>query len=61
MIASVDNYLRFVEAVNRLDLVEAGASEALPELIQSFPARVAKSVTGGVIEGAKEALGARGR
>ena len=60
VIASVDTYLRFAEAVNRLDLVEAGTSEGLPELMETFPSRVAKSATGGVIEVAKEALGIGG-
>jgi gas vesicle structural protein len=61
VIASVDTYLRFAEAVNRLDLVEAGSPEALPELMESFPSRVAKSATEGVIEGAKETLGVGGK
>ena len=56
VIASVDTYLRFAEAVNRLDLAESG-SEGLPELMESFPSRLAGSAAGGVIEGAKDALG----
>ncbi len=58
VIASVDTYLRFAEAVNRLDLAET--SEGLPELMESAPSRVAKAATEGVIEGAKEALGIGG-
>jgi hypothetical protein len=60
VIASVDTYLRFAEAVNRLDLAETGTSEGLPELMESAPSRVAKAATEGVIEGAKEALGIGG-
>ena len=33
VIASVDTYLRFAEAVNRLDLQAAGDSQNLPELL----------------------------
>jgi hypothetical protein len=57
VIASVDTYLRFAEAVNRLDLREADTSEGLPELMESVTSGGAKSKTRGVIEGAKEALG----
>jgi hypothetical protein len=57
VIASVDTYLRFAEAVNRLDLREADTSEGLPDLMESVTSGGAKSKTRGVIEGAKEALG----
>src|SRR5437763_14636815 len=33
VVASVDTYLRFAEAVNRLDLTQTGNSETLPELV----------------------------
>ena len=36
VIASVDTYLRFAEAVNRLDLTEADQSQGLPELMESI-------------------------
>ena len=36
VIASVDTYLRFAEAVNRLDLTETGP-KGLPELIGTLP------------------------
>ena len=55
VIASVDTYLRFAEAVNRLDLGGAEA-EGLPELMKTGPERVAKAATKGVLQGAKEAL-----
>ena len=35
VIASIDTYLRFAEAVNRLDLTETGA-EGLPELMEDM-------------------------
>src|SRR5947199_8431870 len=33
VIASVDTYLRFAEAVNRLDLTQVGQQETLPETV----------------------------
>jgi gas vesicle structural protein len=60
VIASVDTYLRFAEAVNRLDLREAGNSQGLPELLESVTSAGARSKTRGVIKGAKEALGGGG-
>src|SRR3954452_23864084 len=56
VIASVDTYLRFAEAVNRLDLTEAGDSEGLPELMESMTSGGAKSKTQGALEGVKEKL-----
>ena len=35
VIASVDTYLRFAEAMGRLDLREADESQGLPELMES--------------------------
>ena len=55
VLASVDSYLRFAEAVNRLDLGGAEA-EGLPELMQTAPERVARATGRGVVEGAKDAL-----
>ncbi len=56
VIASVDTYLRFAEAVNRLDLNESDP-ETLPELVGDVTSGGAKSKTSGAIEGAKEKLG----
>jgi len=56
VIASVDTYLRFAEAVNRLDIAKDGNAAQLPELLDSMASGGAKSKTKGVIEGAKEAL-----
>jgi gas vesicle structural protein len=54
VIASVDTYLRFAEAVNRLDIAHTDDSQGLPELMESMTSGGAKSKTQGVIEGAKE-------
>ena len=53
VIASVDTYLRFAEAVNRLDLTETETS-GLPELMEDITSGGAKSKTSGAIEGIKE-------
>lgn len=55
VIASVDTYLRFAEAVNRLDLTESGG-QGLPEIMENITERGASSKTKGVLSGAKEAL-----
>ena len=34
VVASVDTYLRFAEAVNRLDLTEVGGGKSLPEFFE---------------------------
>ena len=52
VIASVDTYLRFAEAVNRLDLTETELA-GLPELQKTG----AKEVTEGAIEGVEEETG----
>src|SRR5919108_305275 len=57
VIASVDTYLRFAEAVNRLDLRDTSDSQGLPELMESVVSGAAKSKTEGAIEGVKEKLG----
>jgi hypothetical protein len=55
VIASVDTYLRFAEAVGRLDLNESDPT-GLPELVDGITSGAAKSKTSGAIEGAKEKL-----
>ena len=55
VIASVDTYLRFAEAVNRLDLSASGG-KGLPEIMENMTEDGAKSKTKGVLEGAKEKL-----
>src|SRR3954465_4747280 len=54
VIASVDTYLRFAEAVNRLDLTEVGNSQGLPELLEGLTEKGAKGKTSGALEGAKD-------
>src|SRR5437868_6860846 len=56
VVASVDTYLRFAEAVNRLDLTETGDSEGLPEMIGDLEEGGAKKKTKGALEGAKGTL-----
>ena len=56
VIASVDTYLRFAEAVNRLDLVSADDSQGLPELMESLTSGGAESKTRGAMSGIKDAL-----
>jgi len=55
VIASVDTYLRFAEAVNRLDLGNS-SGEGLPEIMENVTSGGAQSKTRGVLEGAKESL-----
>ena len=55
VIASVDTYLRFAEAVNRLDISEDGGA-GLPELMEGMTESGAKSKTKGALEGVKEKL-----
>jgi gas vesicle structural protein len=53
VVASVDTYLRFAEAVNRLDLKDDGTS-GLPELMGDLTESGAKGKTSGALEGVKE-------
>lgn len=55
VVASVDTYLRFAEAVNRLDL-NGEKSEGLPQLMEDITEGGSESKTKGVLEGAKESL-----
>jgi gas vesicle structural protein len=55
VIASVDTYLRFAEAVNRLDITEDGGA-GLPELMEGITESGSKSKTKGALEGVKEKL-----
>ena len=52
VIASVDTYLRFAEAVNRLDISQQ--KETLPELVGDMQEGGAKHKTKGVLEAAGE-------
>jgi hypothetical protein len=55
VIASVDTYLRFAEAVNRLDL-NGEEPEGLPQLISDMTEGGAAEKTKGALQGAKEKL-----
>ena len=53
VVASVDTYLRFAEAVNRLDLKDDGSS-GLPDLMGDITESGAKGKTSGALEGVKD-------
>ena len=53
VVASVDTYLRFAEACNRLDLKDDGSS-GLPDLMGDITESGAKGKTSGALEGVKE-------
>jgi gas vesicle structural protein len=55
VIASVDTYLRFAEATNRLDLYEHGGKD-LTEAVGDLQESGASKKTSGAIQGAKKAL-----
>jgi gas vesicle structural protein len=56
VVASVDTYLRFAEAVNRLDLTQADESKSLPEFFSDMEEDGAERKTKGALEGAKESV-----
>jgi len=55
VIASVDTYLRFAEATNRLDLYEKGGKD-LSEMVHDLQETGASGKTQGAVEGVKRAL-----
>jgi hypothetical protein len=55
VVASVDTYLRFAEAVNRLDLTET--SKGLPEVFGDITEGAAKHKTAGAIDAVMERVG----
>ncbi|WP_026877213.1 gas vesicle protein GvpJ [Jiangella gansuensis] len=55
VVASVDTYLRFAEATNRLDLYEHGGKD-LTDLMGDGVQSAAKGKTSGALEGIKEAF-----
>jgi hypothetical protein len=55
VIASVDTYLRFAEATNRLDLYEKGGKD-LTEAIGDLQESGASRKVGGAVKGAKKAI-----
>ena len=60
VIASVDTYLRFAEATNRLDLLEQGGGKPLDEFIGNMQEKGAGSKVKGAVSGAKKALSSGG-
>jgi gas vesicle structural protein len=54
VIASVDTYLRFAQAVDRLNIAETGDSETLPQMIDQMQERGAGSKVKGALEGVEE-------
>ena len=56
VIASVDTYMRFAEATNRLDLMEHGGGKPLDEFIGDMQESGASKKVGGAIRGAKKAI-----
>ncbi|SDR96594.1 gas vesicle protein GvpJ [Microlunatus soli] len=55
VIASVDTYLRFAEATNRLDLYEKGGKD-ITEVVGDSAENGAKGKTSGAIQGIKKAV-----
>ena len=58
VVASVDTYLRFAEAVNRLDLLQAGNAQTLGDLVGGKAVeRGSRSKVKGAIEGVRDEVG----
>ena len=55
VVASVDTYLRFAEACNRLDLASSGGA-GLPDLLDSGMEKGSRSKSKGTLTGAAEAI-----
>ena len=59
VVASVDTYLRFAEATNRLDLYEKGGKDlpsVMKDLTEGGTTGVAKGKTKGILDAAKETV-----
>jgi gas vesicle structural protein len=59
VVASVDTYLRFAEAVNRLDLTQTELA-GLPELTEKGSEKMAEGATEGALEGVQDKLAPSG-
>jgi hypothetical protein len=57
VVASVDTYLRFAEAVGRLNLEESERSKGLPEVLEGAQSKGAEKKVKGAAKGALEAAG----
>ena len=56
VIASVDTYLRFAEATNRLDLLEQGGGKPLPDFLEELREGSRSGKKRGAVKGIKRAL-----
>jgi gas vesicle structural protein len=56
VIASVDTYLRFAEAVNRLDLQQTSDAKGIPELFEKGGEEMAEHESKGAVEGGMDAI-----
>lgn len=56
VVASVDTYLRFAEATNRLDLEQTPRAKSLPDLLGDMGRQGAEGKTKGAVSGAAEAV-----
>src|SRR5579884_2728823 len=56
VIASVDTYLRFAEAVNRLDLRAVDETKSVPDLFEKGVEGGAEQKTKGAVEGGMDAI-----
>jgi hypothetical protein len=56
VVASVDTYLRFAEAVGRLNIADDD-KQGLPELMENMTSGASKSKTSGALDAAKEKVG----
>ncbi len=57
VVASVDTYLRFAEAVNRLDLAQTKEATTYEDLVRGGSKQVGEGGAEGAIEGVKKELG----
>ena len=55
VVASVDTYLRFAEAVGRMNIADDD-KQGLPELMESMTSGASKSKTSGALDAAKEKI-----
>src|SRR5690242_15059415 len=56
VVASVDTYLRFAEAVNRLDLRAVDESKSVPDLFEKGGEKAAEVKSKGAVEGGMDAI-----
>src|SRR3954468_23356328 len=56
VVASVDTYLRFAEAVNRLDLQQVGNAKGLPDLLGDAEEDGAERTSKGAVQGGMDAI-----